>query len=251
MPTATWTGVVALLMFAAPLAARAGEATPLGVVELFTSQGCSSCPPADKVLAELAAEGSVVALSYHVDYWDYRGWKDTLGSAENTQRQRDYSRAFSARSVYTPQAVINGRRHVNGASRAKIDESLSAFSRAGKGLTVPISFKRGSKTLTIEAGAAQAGEATSASLVLVFFDTMRQVAISRGENVGQMVTYANPVTAFHSVGLWDGSEKTFELPLAEIDKKGAGGCAVLLQVMEQDGTPGAIIGAAMLQKPSS
>ncbi|TIO36397.1 MAG: DUF1223 domain-containing protein, partial [Mesorhizobium sp.] len=85
---------------------------PLGVVELFTSQGCSSCPPADEFFAELAAKENVVALAYHVNYWDYLGWQDTLSNKENTERQYDYMRAFGSRSVYTPQAVINGRSHV-------------------------------------------------------------------------------------------------------------------------------------------
>ncbi|TIX65173.1 MAG: DUF1223 domain-containing protein, partial [Mesorhizobium sp.] len=81
---------------------------PLGVVELFTSQGCSSCPPADEFFAELAGKQDIVALAYHVNYWDYLGWQDTLSNKENTDRQYDYMRAFGSRSVYTPQAVING-----------------------------------------------------------------------------------------------------------------------------------------------
>ncbi|MCX7303033.1 MAG: DUF1223 domain-containing protein [Hyphomicrobiales bacterium] len=96
---------------------------PKGVVELFTSQGCNSCPPADKVLAELAEKGEVVALGYHVDYWDYLGWKDTLATPENTERQHLYGKAFQERSVYTPQAVINGRLHVNGARREAVRAS--------------------------------------------------------------------------------------------------------------------------------
>src|SRR5690606_29247620 len=97
---------------------------PLGVVELFTSQGCSSCPPADEALVELAARGDVIALSFHVDYWDYLGWRDTLASPANTQRQQGYARAFGAQSVYTPQAVINGRTHTSGAKKAEIEQTL-------------------------------------------------------------------------------------------------------------------------------
>src|SRR5262245_27148421 len=106
------TRLAAFALFAASLAMITGTGSaesrkPLGVLELFTSQGCNSCPPADALLAEMAAKGDVVALAYHVDYWDYLGWRDTLARPENTQRQRDYGRAFGIRSVYTPQAVIN------------------------------------------------------------------------------------------------------------------------------------------------
>ena len=106
--------------FRSALAFAGDVKKPSGVVELFTSQGCSSCPPADAVLAELAEAGDVVALGYHVDYWDYLGWKDTLGSPENTARQYEYGKSFGDRSVYTPQAVINGRTHVNGAKREAV-----------------------------------------------------------------------------------------------------------------------------------
>ena len=100
------------------------------MVELFTSQGCSSCPPADALFAELAAKEDLVALAYHVDYWDYLGWQDTLSRKENTERQYDYMRAFGSRSVYTPQAVINGRVHVNGASRGEVDGALARMARS-------------------------------------------------------------------------------------------------------------------------
>ena len=115
------TGILIALTLLAGLpfgqgAARAGDIeTPAGVVELFTSQGCSSCPPADKALETLAREGKVVALAYHVDYWNYLGWADTMASKENTERQYAYARMFGRSGVYTPQAVINGRDHRNGA----------------------------------------------------------------------------------------------------------------------------------------
>src|SRR5690606_18761221 len=107
--------VAATLGFALSSASAAEPVKrPKGVVELFTSQGCNSCPPAAEYLSQLALEGDVVALSYHVDYWDYLGWRDTLANADNTQRQQQYNRAFGTRSVYTPQAIVNGRQEVNG-----------------------------------------------------------------------------------------------------------------------------------------
>ncbi len=147
---------------------------PKGVVELFTSQGCNSCPPADAVLAELAERGDVVALGYHVDYWDYLGWKDTLGSPENTERQKQYGRSFGKRSVYTPQAVINGRTHVNGAKREAVAGALTELENSGEGLSVDINVTRSGDSVMIDAAAAP-GEKGDAHLVLVHFDPMKPV----------------------------------------------------------------------------
>src|SRR5690606_30056583 len=97
---------------------------PEGVIDLFTSQGCSSCPPCDEVVQEFARNPDFVALAYHVDYWDYLGWRDLMSKPESTERQYGYMRAFGSRSVYTPQVVINGRIHVNGAKRADIMDGL-------------------------------------------------------------------------------------------------------------------------------
>src|SRR5690606_27524582 len=144
---------------------------PLGVVELFTCQGCNSCPPADEFFAELAANPDLVALSYHVDYWDYLGWRDTLSRKENTERQYDYMRAFGGRSVYTPQAVINGRAHVNGASRAAVTDELDGMAKSGEGMQVALKVSRSSDGVMIDAGDAAAGSGdANAHLVVVYFE---------------------------------------------------------------------------------
>ena len=227
-------------------AAQAGEARKVsGVVELFTSQGCNSCPPADKVLAELAGEGRVIALGYHVDYWDYLGWKDTLGSPDYTERQYGYSRTFAERSVYTPQAVVNGRLHVNGANKSQIEYQIEKQAAGGKALPVGIRVEEAGDSLIIYADAGSAG--TDAHLVLVYFDKARDVKIDRGENRGKTITYANIVTGLQTAGMWHGDAARFELPMSEIAKHGDGGCAVLLQVVGKDGSPGAILGAALLE----
>ncbi len=238
-----------LIMSAAVLTAfavgsvNAGEMRQVsGVVELFTSQGCSSCPPADRVLTELADEGEVIALGYHVDYWDYLGWKDTLGSAEYTARQYGYARTFKERSVYTPQAVVNGKLHLNGAARGKIDREISRI-----GLPVDLSVSKVDERFVIQAGEGNAEVLGDAHLVLVFFDRARDVEIRRGENHGKTITYANIVTGIQTAGMWHGQATSFELPMSEIAKRGDGGCAVLLQVVSKDGSPGAILGAAMLE----
>ncbi|RWH19577.1 thioredoxin family protein [Mesorhizobium sp.] len=219
---------------------------PLGVVELFTSQGCSSCPPADEFFAELAAKENVVALAYHVNYWDYLGWQDTLSNKENTERQYNYMRAFGSRSVYTPQAVINGRSHVNGANRKEIDGALARMDSTGEGMRVGIKVSRTSDRVMIDAGDAGNGP-TDAHVVIVYFDPPQMVKIGQGENSGRNMTYWNAVSDIQIAGMWNGKAQRYELPMTEIAKKG--GCAVLLQSVGKDGVPGPILGAALIRKP--
>ena len=238
------------------LAGEAGKplGVPLGGVELFTSQGCSSCPPADELFAELAARDDLVALAYHVDYWDYLGWQDTLGRKESTERQYDYMRAFGSRSVYTPQAVLNGRVHVNGASRKAVSDALAAMDKAGQGMRVPVTVSRdGDEGVMIDAGDAAAGPdgapaAQNAHVVIVYFDPPQTVAIARGENDGRKLTYWNAVSSVQTAGMWHGRAQRYELPASEVSKKG--GCAVLLQAVGRDGLPGPILGAAFIHKPA-
>jgi hypothetical protein len=223
-------------------------ARPAGVVELFTSQGCSSCPPADALLAELAARDDIVALAYHVDYWDYLGWRDTLGSPENTARQHGYGKSFGIRSVYTPQAVINGRIHVNGSSRAKVWDAIEELKGSGDGLAVGLTITRAGESIVIDAEAAE-GEAKNAHVVVVYFEPAQPVVIERGENAGRTVTYWNAVSDVQTAGMWHGKAARFELPASEVSKKA--GCAVLLQSVSKDGLPGPILGAAMIRNPGS
>lgn len=223
------------------------QSRPLAVVELFTSQGCTSCPPADALLAELAQSDDVVALAYHVDYWDYLGWQDTLANADNTARQYEYSNAFGSRSVYTPQAVVNGQLHVNGADRAALEGAIGAASEANA-LPVEVELSYEGDTVVIETGPGRVpgGEA---HVMLVYFNPATEVEITRGRNKGRSFTFWNSVSRFHSAGVWHGRAARFEIPISEIVKKGAGGCAVLVQAMTRDGMPGAILGAAILRKP--
>lgn len=240
--TAMIAAMLCAVLSAAP--SLAGDIVkPRGVVELFTSQGCSSCPPADAVLAELVRQGDVVALGYHVDYWDYLGWKDTLARPENTERQKLYGQAFGKHEVYTPQAVINGRLHVKGGMRDTVQAALSEFEQTGKGMVVDIKVTRTGESLLIDAGEAP-GRQGDAHLILVQFDAARPVLIERGANKGQTISYVNPVVAVQAAGMWHGKAARFELPRREIEKKG--GCAILLQEVGKDGLPGPILGAAVL-----
>ena len=225
--------------------AMAGEVKkPAGVVELFTSQGCSSCPPADAILEELAKKGDVIALAYHVDYWDYLGWQDTLASPDNTARQYEYAKSFGDRSVYTPQAVINGRTHVPGSNRAAIASTLGQFAKSGQGLSVDIKVMRAGDSVVIDAGEGAAQQ--EGQIVLVYYDPARPVVIKRGENDGETITYWNSVTDIQAAGMWHGAAARYEFPASEIAKKGAGGCAVLLQSIGKGGLPGPILGAALI-----
>ncbi|MEL6921000.1 MAG: DUF1223 domain-containing protein [Pseudomonadota bacterium] len=212
-----------------------------GVVELFTSQGCSSCPPADEALVDYAGRGDILALGYHVDYWDYLGWRDTLGSAENTARQRAYAKALEARSVYTPQAVVDGKTHFVGSDVSAINAQL------GSSLPVPVELKKFNDRISVSIGepSAQALDG-DVRITLVYFKNESPVKIARGENAGKTHTYANAVIARQVMGMWKGASATMDMPVSEMMKHGADNCAVLLQVYDADGHPREIVGAAVL-----
>ncbi|OCP18034.1 MULTISPECIES: thioredoxin family protein [unclassified Ensifer] len=218
-----------------------------GVVELFTSQGCSSCPPADAALKKLVDDGDVVALSYHVDYWNYLGWKDTLASSENTDRQYAYARMLGRNGVYTPQAILNGRDHVNGANLQAIKSRLDIMKAAGKGLAVPVEAKINGDEISIKVGAGDG----KANVVVVYFDRAKIVNVEKGENSGKEIAYWHAVRDIQTIGMWDGKPATFTLPATVLtEQRGKSGCAVLLQSMKDAETPGAIIGAtAVLAGP--
>ena len=243
---------LAAMILALPYEAVAGAKVkrPLAVVELFTSQGCNSCPPADELLSAMARAGNVVALAYHVDYWDYLGWRDTLASSDNTTRQQEYSRVFGSRSVYTPQIVVNGRQQMSGAKRSKVDGAIARMAGTRDGLTVDVEVSYSGDTVLIETGDAD-GVVRDAQVVLVYFNPATQVEIERGANKGRVFTFWNAVSGFHTAGKWHGKKARFELPMSEIAKKGAGGCAVLVQEMREGGLPGPILGAAIITRPSS
>jgi len=235
---------LAILLTLGAGVAHAQEANaPKGVVELFTSQGCSSCPPADKALETLAREGKVVALAYHVDYWNYLGWADTLASKDNTARQYAYARMFGRNGVYTPQAVLNGREHINGADLSGIRTRLDSLPKEGKGLDVPVAVEVKNDELRIHVGAGQG----KANIVIAYFERERSINIDKGENRGKTVNYWHAVTNMETIGMWEGKETNLVLPADMLKKKEKpGGCAVLLQRMKTADTPGAILGATVL-----
>ena len=235
---------LAIVLTLAASAAHAQQAIqPKGVVELFTSQGCASCPPADKALETLAREGEVVALSYHVDYWNYLGWADTLASKDNTDRQYGYARMFGRNGVYTPQAVLNGREHINGADISGIRGRIAALPGEGGGLDVPVDVEVRNDELRIHVGPGEG----KANIVIAYFERQRTIDIDKGENSGKTVNYWHDVTDIETIGMWEGRATDLILPADMLKKKKkTGGCAVLVQRMRSADTPGAIVGATVL-----
>lgn len=232
-----------LASFAGGSAAFAdGSQRAKGVVELFTSQGCSSCPKADKALETLIREDNVVALAYHVDYWNYLGWTDTFSSKANTERQYAYARMFGRGSVYTPQAVINGREHVNGGDIAKIRSQLDSLNTQARGLSVDLSASIVNDEIRIGIGAGQG----KANIVVAYFGGEQTVDITDGQNQGRQIKYWHAVTDMETIGMWEGKQMNLVLPADMLKQKGDGGCAILLQSMKTADTPGAILGATVI-----
>jgi hypothetical protein len=199
------------------------------VVELFTSQGCSSCPPADAFLTELAHQRrDVLPLAFHVTYWDYLGWKDPYSMDAATARQREYARHLGEDGVYTPQMVVDGAKGFLGSSRA---EGLSAIAGAVR-KQVPVSVARDAGSLLIMVGAGVG----KARVLLVGFDPTHETPVGRGENRGHTLLESNVVRSLTPIGAWSGSAVTLRQTPPAGD-----GFAVLLQAED-----GRILGAARL-----
>jgi hypothetical protein len=226
------------------LATSSAAAETKAVLELFTSQGCSSCPPADKLLGEYAQDKDVLALSFNVDYWDYLGWKDTLASPDYSQRQRNYAASRGDRRVYTPQIVIDGRTHVVGSSRQQVESAIAANASA---LTVPITLTPDDDAVTVNIGASADANPPHGTLWLVMYDRSVTVPIDRGENTGKTITYTNVVRKMRPITMWKGEAMSVDLPKSEIDHAGVDNCAVILQIEADGGLPGPILGAATLE----
>lgn len=176
------------------------------VVELFTSQGCSSCPPADALIHKLANRQDVIALALHVDYWDYIGWKDEYGDPAHTERQKGYARATGRKTVYTPQMVINGQEDVVGAHAMELADLITRHRDAPQ--IVQIQVRRAGDALTIQL--TPTGEAVDGVLDvhLVRFTPLRRAHITRGELAGRDLDYANIVDGWTVLGQWDGRDPT-------------------------------------------
>ena len=230
----------------APQRAEAGE--PRAVIELFTSQGCSSCPAADRLLGELARDSSLVTLTLPVDYWDYLGWKDTLALHGNTNRQRAYSLARGDRAVYTPQVVVNGVVHVLGSDKAAIERAIAQTRNKAAMLRLPVRMTVADGTVTVRLPAADVPPDGGAEVWLCPITGNAPVQIGRGENRGRMIVYHNVVRRWIKLGEWTGKAETFTLPLSalavgEVTLKDIDAVAAVVQ----DGAsskPGLMLGAS-------
>jgi hypothetical protein len=236
-------GLIAVALSALSGAAVAGE--PRAVIELFTSQGCSSCPPADKLMGELAHDPSVIALSLPVDYWDYLGWKDTLALKGHSIRQRGYAETRGDRAVYTPQAVVNGVVHALGSDKAAIEKAIAASRARAEALSVAVSMKIDNGRVTVTLPASDQVDGFAQIWLCPVTDKI-PVTIERGENGGHQLTYYDVVRRWVKLGQWSGKAESFSMTVEDI-LKGIGGqvdrVAVLVQ-KQPDGKPGVMLGAA-------
>ena len=253
--------LAALLVAASlvPAVAAAQQSGPV-VIELYTSQGCSSCPPADTLFADLARRDDVIALALHVDYWDYLGWKDAFARPRHTARQKAYAKAARSRTIFTPELIVQGEDRLRGHDSAGIGTRITAHLRAPRGAA--LSVARAGDDLHIDvapvpaastapptqpiAGLALADEpavpkpaATGpADIHVVRYVPQEQVSIDGGENAGQTVTYHNIVTDWQTIGQWDGASEA-DFVYRDI---GPGPLAVIVQRVRM----GPILAAARL-----
>ena len=225
---------LSVLLLAALLPARA--ATPAMrpvVLELFTSQGCSSCPPADALLGQVAGRPDVIALAFHVDYWDYLGWRDAFELPQSAPRQQRYANALSRAGSFTPQLVIDGAQSVVG-SDARALRSALATPRSG----VPVQLSLDDQAVSISVAARAA---VPSEVVAVSYLARATTRVGRGENGGSTLTEFNIVRSVHPLGLLDGQMQRFTLPRSALPRD-ATGVAVLVQGVNQ----GAVQGAAAI-----
>ncbi|WP_102110036.1 DUF1223 domain-containing protein [Oceaniglobus roseus] len=191
----------ALVALAGTQAMAQAEDQPV-VIELFTSQGCSSCPPADDLLTKLAGRDDVIALALHVDYWDYIGWKDVFGDPVHTKRQRGYARAAHSNTVYTPQLIVEGKDHVVGYRPMEVMDLIQKH-RDNPDAVQLIATRDGGVILIKAKVVGQVGNRMRVQLAE--FTPQETVEIKRGENAGKTIAYSNIVRSWRTVGEWDGA----------------------------------------------
>ncbi|WP_128254015.1 DUF1223 domain-containing protein [Falsirhodobacter deserti] len=210
------------------------QSTPVVVVELFTSQGCSACPPADGQLAELADDPRVIALALHVDYWDYIGWKDRFGQPAFTQRQKAYARAAGSRMLYTPQFIIDGSERVEGNQPDRVRSLVRAHTAAVS--SPQLTLDRMGEAVTIKAPAAAL--AAPVTVQVVRYHPSMTIDIETGENAGRTIAYRNIVTSWQTLQDWTGEEPLeMTVPATGEDE---------FVVILQEPGPGSIVAAAQL-----
>jgi hypothetical protein len=220
-----WLAAVLALLAGAALA----EERPV-VVELFTSQGCNSCPPADKYMGELAQRPNLLTLAFHVDYWNYIGWDDPYARPWATARQRAYQASLKERFVYTPQIVVDGAAQGVGSERDTIEKLIKA-APADAALAHPdLALRwRQDGALLVDIGAGASPQASPADIWLIGYDAAHETQVLRGENAGETLTDHNVVRTYRRIGGWPGWSLELVVPPGEVSAIGDGGVAVLVQ----------------------
>ncbi|WP_404406729.1 DUF1223 domain-containing protein [Pelagibacterium halotolerans] len=220
------------------------RSSPIAVVELFTSQGCSSCPPADALLARLGAREDLIVLAYHVDYWNYVGWEDTFASPANTELQRAYAQSWGKSRVYTPQMVINGAHGLPGTHEAEVRALLGQSSLP---ITIDLVVSENDGEV-ITASAEPHATGKNAIIWLVTYRAAATVDIERGENGGRALSYSYIVTGRQPIGMWSGETgMEITIPCDEVLGTENDGAVILIQ--EKNGElPGAVLGAAAFEE---
>jgi hypothetical protein len=237
---------LSLMVLLAPAAAAEDAGHPTALVELFTSQGCSACPQADRILGKLADDPSVIALTFPVDYWDYLGWKDTLGSGAHSARQRAYAMVRGDRKVYTPQVVVSGIASAPGNEEHKVNDTIESARAYPEAFSVKVGMEQEGDRLEIEATPGS-GELSPGEVWLFSTAKRRSVHIDRGENGGNDLTYANVVRKMTRLGPWDGKHCKFAVSLEDALGTESDGLVVVVQA-GSGGMPGAVLGAAQLHR---
>jgi len=238
-----WTGAASACIVLAM--SGIAHSQPRAVVELFTSQGCSSCPPADKIIGDLARDPRVIALSMPIDYWDYLGWKDTLADSRFSARQKAYSGMRGDRDLYTPQVIVNGIQQTIGSDRGKIDFAIEETTKSDAVMSVPVSLTISGKHVNVTVAASNKGpHAARGEVWICSVSKAVPITIGRGENRGQALTYYNVVRNWLKVGDWNGTAANWTLPLENISRDGVDAAVVYVQDGTRD-NPGAMLGATM------
>lgn len=228
-----------LIALAAPVAADQGgdpDAAAPVVVELFTSQGCSACPSADAILAELADRDDVIALALHVDYWDYIGWEDPFAEPAYTERQKAYAREAGERMLYTPQMIVQGEHRVVGTRPGALAHAI--MDEAGRTDGTRLAVERSGGQIAVRAAAEGPFDPPLVVHLVRFDPELRSTAVTHGENAGHTLKHTHVVTGWEAVGRWDGKaplEETLDAP----------GEALAVVILQEPG-PGRVIAAAVV-----
>ncbi len=228
----------------AAASAQGARAEPIeNVIELFTSQGCSSCPPADRLATRLARDPHMMVLSLAVDYWDFGGWKDTFASPANSARQHAYANVGGRSEVFTPQVVVNGLNSWNGSDAQGIADSAAESHKNPAVLALPLTIAERGGVIEINLGEAPAASPRQAGIYLLWVERLGAVKVMRGENAGAALTFTNVLRGSRKLGEWTGAPLKLALPKDASAPEGADTFAIIVQAGDVD-APSTVLAAA-------